>query len=357
MKAPWLVAGVLFAGLGTVRGQGAPHAEHLIFVTIDGVRAEDLFGGADSVVMADPKGSGIADTAAFRVRWWRGTPEARRRAVMPFLWDTLVPLGSLQRGTVDNGLNFSAPGYMAMFSGHTRGDVTSNDDRRYQWPTVFSVVAARAGGGPTDAAAFVSWTTQARLTAPRPGMVTANGPFDSLPEGLDGPAVALTHRLEAAVHHPDATIRYDAFTHELALAWWDRYHPTLLHVGYGETDIEAHERRYDRYVAMLHETDQMLAELWHHAQADPATRGRTVLVVTTDHGRGATARDWTDHGRDVPNAARWWILAAGPGVRARGAVADESLVQSQVGATILALLGIDPGRLAGPVSPPAVLAR
>ncbi len=342
---------VLCAASATAAGQAAPPARHVIFVTIDGVRAEDLFGGADPVVMADPEGSGIADTAAFRARWWRDTPEARRRAVMPFLWDTLVPMGVLTRGRVDNGLNFSAPGYMAMFSGHPRGDVTSNADRRYQWPTIFTVVASQPGSDSTDAAAFVSWTTQARLTAPASGVVVANGPFESLPAGLDGRAMVLTNRLEAAVHHPDATIRYDAFTHELALAWLDRYHPMLLHVGYGETDIEAHERRYDRYLAMLHETDRMLSELWHHAQADPALGGTTALVVTTDHGRGATARDWTDHGRDVANAARWWFLAAGAGVGPAGEVHRGTVVQSQVGPTILALLGIDPASLAAPVSP------
>lgn len=331
-------------------GQAPATASHVIFVTIDGVRAEDLFGGADSVLMADAKGSGIADTAAFRTRWWRATPEERRRVVMPFLWDTLVPMGAIYRGEVDNGLNFSAPGYMAMFSGHPRPDVTSNDDRRYHWPTIFTAVAGVAPRGAIDAAAFVSWTTQARLTAPREGMVIANGPFDPLPDGLDGPAIALERRLERGVHHPDATIRYDAFTHELALAWLARYHPVLLHVGYGETDIEAHERHYDRYLEMLRETDAMIAELWHRAQADPATRGVTTLIVTTDHGRGATARDWTDHGRDVANAAKWWFLAAGTGVRARGVTPDVRMGQSQVGPTILDLLGIDPGLLAAPVS-------
>ncbi len=353
--------GLLLAALVAVPALGAqrPTAQHVIYVTIDGVRAEDLFGGADPVVMADPKGSGVADTTAFRARWWRATPEARRRAMMPFLWDTLVPMGALYggeagEGRIDNGLNFSAPGYMAMFSGHPRTDVTSNDDRRYDYPTVFTLVAA-ATGDPRQAAAFVSWTTQARLTAPREGMVTASGPFEPLPAGLSGRDIEEAHRLEERVHHPDESIRYDAFTHEQALAWFDRYHPALLHVGYGETDIEAHERHYDRYLEMLRETDRMLAELWHHAQADRRTRGRTAIIITTDHGRGATARDWTDHGRDVGNAARWWFLAAGAGVAPRGIVRGVPVVQSQVGPTILALLGLDPGALAAPVSAPIPL--
>ena len=36
----------------------AAQAQHVIFVTIDGVRPEDLFNGADSSLMANPKDAG-----------------------------------------------------------------------------------------------------------------------------------------------------------------------------------------------------------------------------------------------------------------------------------------------------------
>jgi bisphosphoglycerate-independent phosphoglycerate mutase (AlkP superfamily) len=147
-------------------------------------------------------------------------------------------------------------------------------------------------------------------------------------------------------------MRYDAFTQERALRWLAAHHPVLLHVGFGETDHDAHARRYDHTIAMLHATDRMLSELWHAAQADRGMAGRTVMVVTTDHGRGATARDWTDHGRDVANAARWWFLAAGAGVTPQGVV-DRPMTQSQVAPTILMLLGLDAAGLTAPVAAPA----
>ena len=339
-----LLAVLLLLAAAPIAGQ----SRHVIFVTIDGVRPEDLFGGADPVVMRDPKQAGIADTAAFRARWWRETPEARRRAVMPFLWDTLVPAGALYgAGTnvrVSNGLNFSGPGYTELFTGAARADVTSNDDRRYTHPTVFEVVRAAVPRA-TDVAAFTSWTTQARLTATRGGTFVSQGPFEPLPGELaDDARLVRLATLEGWVRHDDRSLRYDAFTHELALAWLVRYRPTLLHIGYGETDVDAHARHYDRYLAMLHDVDRMLSELMHAVWADPSLADKTTLVVTTDHGRGATAADWTDHGRDVGNAARWWFLASGAGVAARGVVA-EPMIQAQVAPTILRLLRLPADRL------------
>lgn len=334
----WLVAAALL--LPALIGA---QARHVIFVTIDGVRPEDLFGGVDSVVMADAKAAGIADTAAFRERWWRATADQRRRVIMPFVWDTLVPMGVLYgQGDgvrVTNGMQFSGPGYIELFTGAPRADVTSNADVRYQHPTLFELIAREPGRAATDVAAFTSWTTQARLTDSRGGTFTAQAPFDPLPPGLrDDPRLVRLHQLEQWVRHDDASIRHDAFTHEAALAWLGRFHPVLLHVGYGETDVDAHARRYDRYIEMLHLTDRMLSELWHAAQADPATAGTTALVITTDHGRGNGSRDWTDHGRDIINAKRWWFLAAGAGVAPRGVVPDH-MAQAQTAATILRLLG------------------
>lgn len=333
---------------------------HVIFVTIDGVRPEDLFGGADSLLMQNPKDAGIADTAAFRVRWWRDTAVERRRAVMPFLWDTLVPSGVAYgigaNVRVTNGLNFSGPGYTELFTGAARADVTTNDDRRYGHPTVFELVARRATR-PTDVAAFTSWTTQARLTATRPGGFTSQGPFEPLPaEFRDDAALTRLQVIEERTRHDDRSMRYDAFTHELALAWLKRFRPTLLHIGLGEPDVDAHSRQYDRYLAMLHATDRMLSELMHAVNADPTLAGRTAIVITTDHGRGATSRDWTDHGRDVVNAGRWWFVASGAGVTPRGVVTDP-MTQAQVTPTILRLLGFTSEGLAAPVAAPIELGR
>ena len=75
------------------------------------------------------------------------------------------------------------------------------------------------------------------------------------------------------------------------------------------------------------------------AQALPAYRGTTTLLLTTDHGRGATTKDWSDHGRDVPAAETTWMAALGPGVPALGIREGVTVTTSQFAATIAAAVG------------------
>lgn len=334
-------------------------AEHVVYVTLDGVRPEDLFGGADSLILFDRQASGIDDTAATRRRFWRPTAEARRRALMPFLWDSLVPRGVLVGAldgapvTITNGLKFSAPGYLEMYSGKAQPSVTSNDDRRYPIRTIFDVVRDRLAVTRTDVAAFTSWEVQGRLVSQDPGAVVVSASFEPLPPEVRVGPGALIELLQRRVAHDDRTLRFDGFTQALAMDYLLRYHPRLLHIGHGETDVDAHARRYDRYLAMMQESDAMLRELWLAIQADPILRNRTALVVTTDHGRGRTGSDWTSHGKDVAGAEHIWLFSVGAGIAPRGVVRDVPTTQSQVGPTILALLGLDPRDLGPGTARPA----
>jgi arylsulfatase A-like enzyme len=109
----------------------------------------------------------------------------------------------------------------------------------------------------------------------------------------------------------------------------------------GETDEWAHGGRYDLYLDAAFRSDRFLARLWDRLQALPQYRGRTTLVVTTDHGRGATASDWTDHGRDVPAAETTWMAMLGPGSHPAGVREDATITTSQLAATVAALVGED----------------
>jgi arylsulfatase A-like enzyme len=86
--------------------------------------------------------------------------------------------------------------------------------------------------------------------------------------------------------------------------------------------------------------DAYLAQLWQQAQANPVTRDKTTLIVTTDHGRGNGAK-WTDHGQDVIGAERIWMAVMGPDVAGLGVRRNVPSTQSQIAATIAAALGLD----------------
>ena len=75
-----------------------------------------------------------ANVAALKKAYWRDTVQARRDALMPFVWTVMAKHGQLYgdrvNGTnafVTNGLNFSYPGYNETLSGFPDPRVNSNE--------------------------------------------------------------------------------------------------------------------------------------------------------------------------------------------------------------------------------------
>ena len=129
--------------------------------------------------------------------------------------------------------------------------------------------------------------------------------------------------------------------------------PRVLYILLGETDEWAHQGRYDLYLDAGYRTDGFIRRVWDTLQSLPDYRNTTTLLVTTDHGRGATPADWGDHGKKVPAAESTWILALGPGVPALGVRESVTVTTSQFAATIAAVVGED-FRRAAPNAAPAL---
>jgi phosphopentomutase len=89
-------------------------------------------------------------------------------------------------------------------------------------------------------------------------------------------------------------------------------------------------------------------------QSLPGYRGRTALIIATDHGRGS-GDDWTDHGREVAAAERIWMAVMTPGaVSGERSAVSGNYTQGQFAATIAALLGLEQEfRAANPKAAPA----
>jgi hypothetical protein len=91
-----------------------------------------------------------------------------------------------------------------------------------------------------------------------------------------------------------------------------------LYLALGETDDWAHDGRYDRVLETFTRTDEYLKQLWTWPQSQPEYRGRTHMLITTDHGRGRTPKDWSDHGKDVAGASETWMAFVSPTMSRRG---------------------------------------
>jgi hypothetical protein len=89
-------------------------------------------------------------------------------------------------------------------------------------------------------------------------------------------------------------------------------------------------------------TDRYLEQLWTWLQNNPDYRGRTHLLITTDHGRGHTPADWRDHGAKIVGADEVWIAFASPRMADRGEWRSHPpITTSQIAATLAGWMGVD----------------
>lgn len=336
---------VAMAAAGGIQRGAPPPVENVLFVTMDGLRWQELFGGLQSEYLTKAAG-GVSDSAGAERRFGGATPEARRERLMPFFWSTVAKQGQVfgdpsrnSVARVTNGLWFSYPGYNEMLAGFSDPRIDSNDKIANPNVTVLEWLNRRkpfAG----RVAAFASWELLPWIVNTERSGIHANG---------DGPPVSspktdrdrLLNDFAADLPPYWGATRFDAPTGFGALEYQRTHRPRVLYVMLGETDEWAHQRRYDLYLDAAWRNDRFMQRLWEAAQAMPQYAGKTALILATDHGRGATVTDWPDHGRKVPAADRIWMAVMGPGVPALGLRSDGNVTQSQIAATIAALLGED----------------
>jgi hypothetical protein len=321
---------------------------NVVLVVTDGLRWQEVFGGADSLLMfGDPARLG-GDTAGMQRDFWRPTAAERRAALLPFMWGTIGRRGQLfgnfgagSRVLVTNRLNFSYPGYNEMLAGFADSLIDSNEFGPNPNVTVFEWLNQREEYR-GKVAAFATWDVFDDIFArERSGIVMHTGwarPYATPKDPHD----SLMNRLYATTHREWSNNAWDGFMHAVMLRHLRAENPRVLFVGYGETDEWAHAGRYDRYLRSARRVDSFLAELWSFFQSHPEYRGQTTMIVTTDHGRGRTPQDWSNHGANVPGAEEMWLAIIGPDTPPLGERTNVlPVIQSQIASTLAAFFGID----------------
>lgn len=326
---------------------GQPGKLHVVLVTTDGLRPEEVFAGADDAMMNQEHG-GVTDATALRERFGGETPEVRRKALMPFLWEVVAKDGQLlgdagagSPARVTNGKNFSYPGYNELLTGRADPRIDSNAKRPNPNLTVLEWLDARPGYR-QKVGAVTSWDVFPFILNRDRGGLFVNAGWEPIGGGQPTEVQALLNRLIQDTHRLWPDSRYDSLTVEVAMDYLRTSSPRALFVSLGDTDEFAHEGRYDLYLDAAHRADAFVQRLWETIQSRPDYRGRTTLIVTTDHGRGPAPDAWKDHGADVPGADAIWIGLIGPMTPPLGLRAGAGAVsQAQVAATVAAALGED----------------
>jgi hypothetical protein len=345
------VVGLSFALAGQAQAPAAHKTENVIIVMIDGMRWQEVFRGADPELIKtlgpDALGSPQERTARAQQRYWRTAASERRQALMPFLWNVVGVQGQIfgnrdlgSDSHVTNGLNFSYPGYSETLTGFADPRVHSNDNIPNPNVTVFEWLNAKqAFAG--KVAAFGAWEVfQGIFNKQRCGFVV-NAGYDPLTEVTATPELAVLNTLKAETVRIWPDEAFDPMPFHTAVEYLKAKKPRLLFVGLGETDDWAHVGSYAEYLNAAHLADDYVRQLWELVQSMPEYHGKTSIIVLPDHGRGAGAK-WTDHGKKILESQETWMAFLGPDTPALGErKAVGAVTESQVAATLAALLGED----------------
>ncbi|MFO0912252.1 MAG: hypothetical protein U0795_04820 [Pirellulales bacterium] len=320
--------------------------QNVILITIDGLRWQEVFRGAEERLISESDG-GVKDVPATKEAFWRSEIVDRRRTLMPFVWDVIARdgqlLGNRDRGSqarVLNNQHFSYPGYQEVLCGYPDERVTSNDKIPNANITVLEWLSRRPEIGPR-VAIFGSWDTFPAIINDQRSGLPINAGWQPLEVARDPQTLVEINRLTSELPRTWPGVRYDAITAWGAREFFLVKHPRLLYLALGEPGDWAHEGRYDQYLAATQRCDRLIADLWQTAQSLPEYAGQTTLVLTVDHGRGRDGDGWKNHSTSIPGSDEIWIGVLGPDTPAAGDRQGVTATQSQVAATVAALLGAD----------------
>jgi Type I phosphodiesterase / nucleotide pyrophosphatase len=330
--------------------QPANDGDRVILMTLDGARHQEVFGGLNVDILQSTlrDGQKAEEQPAYK-RFWADTPEARRMKLMPFFWGTLMTshgsiAGNRSLGSVaslTNTHSFSYPGYAELVLGEAHDDtIKSNDPIRNPYPTVLEALKTTLALPADRVATFASWGVFNAIVEHEPGATYVDaGPGE--PRSSD-PAMRELVALQNEALPPWGGTRFDIYTFKLAMAHLAAKRPRVVYIAFDETDDWAHDGRYDRVLDAYARTDRYLEQLWTWLQSQPDYRGRTHLLITTDHGRGRTTADWRNHGASTTGANEVWMAFVSPRMSQRGEWRNPApLTSSQVAATLADWLGLD----------------
>ncbi len=318
------------------------HTENIVIVTLDGMRWQEVFYGADRALLQNKKFT--RDSSGTIDEFWNQDSALRREKLFPFLWSVVASQGQIYGNRVygnkidnANPYKFSYPGYNEIFTGYPDPAVNSNEKIINKNTNVLEFLNHQPEYR-GRVAAFTTWDVFPYILNKWRSGFYINSDMDSLKFGSR--EFGLLNDMQSLSSQP-INVRPDVVTYLAAREYLKIYKPKVLFIGFDETDDYAHAGEYDQYLKSARAEDGMIRDLWNTIQSDPQYRNKTTLIITCDHGRGDVIKEnWKDHGDEISDAGQIFIAAIGPDTKALGEIKKkETLYQDQLAATFAQLLG------------------
>ena len=319
--------------------------ENVVLITLDGLRWQELFSGADPDVIWNEKY--VDDIEATASKFWDKDPRKRRELLFPFMWKTLASQGQIygnrwlgNKVNVANRYWFSYPGYNELLTGNPDKRIKSNARVNNPNETILEF-ANQQGNFKGKVAAFASWDVFHYIINGRRSGIHINAGNDTARVRLTSRERYINH-LQRITPSPWKSTRYDQFTYHYATEYLKKNSPRLVLIAFGETDEFAHHGHYDSYLQSARNTDQYIEEIWKFIQSDPRYKDKTTLIISTDHGRGSGKRSWKGHGVGKFGSNHTWFAIMGPDTKPLGEIRERAhYYNNQLAKTIAAFLNLN----------------
>lgn len=317
----------------------------VIIITIDGLRWQEVFSGAEENLITDTKQ--VRENEKYRKTYWRSTAEERREALMPFVWNTIAKKGTLIGNRNKNSMmqlanktNISFPGYCEMMTGMVDESITSNDPVNNPHRNVMEAANEdpRYKG---RVMMYGSWKSTRFAIHNEPAGIPASVSYEPNVTKKQTPRLKLVDRMMAGMPHYWSSEHFDAFTFAYATETLLADHPKVMWISFGDCDEWAHSRKYDLYLDGANYTDAFIRDIYELCESDKFYRGKTTYIITCDHGRGF-GNEWSSHGSGTKGSEATWVMLLGKGIEPKGETSEcGPFYTKQIAATIASALGID----------------
>ncbi len=343
-----IVMAMLSLAYGSIAFAGK--TRNVVLIISDGLRPEEMFNGAELDLINKSDVGGWYSADELRKRFYDPDPTKARKLLFPFIWGTIATQGQLfgnaaagSKAQVTNGYDFSYPGYNEMSTGVPDPRINTNEYGPNPNVTVFEWLAGRPGFK-DQVSIFGSWETFHDIFNEKRSHLPVRSGANAVDANDHSPRGQLLSSLYQTTTRLEGTDPADSFLDVSVTEYLKSHHPRVMFLGFGETDGWAHSGRYDLVLETAHNFDAYVAALWKQMQSMPEYKDSTTFIISADHGRGHGLEDWKEHGVDQKGSNNIWIAVIGPDTPPLGERHNvERVTQSQIAATIAALVGEDYG--------------
>jgi len=321
--------------------------KNLIIVTLDGMRWQEVFSGADSVLINSKY---TEDKDEVKKKYWSSSAMERRKMLFPFLWTTVAGKGQLYGNrtlgntvALSNPYHFSYPGYNELFTGFPDKRMNTNDAIANPNLNVLEFINNQQGFK-GKVVTFSSWERFPQiLNTKRSGLPVYSGYVPVKNKDANARLSYLNEMQHDVPHYLGDSTRLDFITYEFGKEYLKQYKPRVLYLAFDETDDMAHAGNYKFYLERAKQEDGYIKSLWEMIQKDPFYKDQTSILITCDHGRGNDPLDsWRDHGENVKGSENTWFAVIGPDTPETGEIKTPTTIyHKQIAQTMASLLGLD----------------